>query len=445
MSSPPDISLRRLASVRQHSNREEIVVGQPGRRWLRTVLFLLTTFLLGISLYFPLILGFGDDVEKRLKTSALAKDIYSPGVDYFTVGSASLLFPVITDYLLDVMLHGVDEAALERGFFAFCVFFTFLTQFISLFTPYAVTLFGCSLIVHVWLLGSISVTMETRYSGVLSFWKSLLLITVIYIYCFCSVWHFAFNNATSLQLLYIFRTLSFILILIITLIFWYQLILKFRLSGKTFMKWVASTEHSLRMGMIVSTTVFIIYVTYLVISMTFDIASQSHTLNSNYVVLYFSLSIMSCLAMTFIPQRMTKAQTHLMLSELQMKKSFVRFISHELRTPLSIVITGLDLLSEQVMENASKYDILSTVQDIKQPCITGVDILNELLEFEKIESGDLVLCKSLQDPVLFLDGVISPFTLVARQKNIELKVRNEISPNSYQCEIDESKVNFIIF
>ena len=435
--------LRRLHSAhKQKSAREnEVIVGQPGRRqWRRSFVILAIIFLLGVALYFPLIIGYGNEMESRLKGAALSKDSYCPGVDYFTVGSAAFLFPIIIESTVDIAFHDADDATLERVFFVVCNFLTFLGQFIFLFTPYAISLFGCSLIVHVWLLGSVSVMMEIRFSGVINLWKSLIILASIYIYCFCSIWHLAFNDTLSLQLLYIFRVVSFVLILVLTLIFWYQLLAKFRSSGKSLWKWFAATDYSLRVGMIVSTTVFLTYVTFLAVSLSFDVSSRSHYLNANYTYLYYVLSITCCYAMTFIPQRMLKAQTELILSDFQMKKSFVRFISHELRTPLSIVLTGLDLLSEQVMDNVSKYDILATLQDIKQPCITGVDILNELLEFEKIESGDIVIHKHLQDPVLFLDSIISPFALVARQKNIELKVRNEVISNYYRCEIDESKV-----
>ena len=435
-------SLRRLYPARQpRSTRESgVIVGQRGRRLWRTIVFLTIVFLLGISLYFPLILGYGDAMESRLKGGALYDEINSPGVDYFTLGAAAFLFPIVMEGITDVIFLGGDEVMLERVFFVISNFLTFLAQFIFLFTPHAVSLFGCSLIVHVWLLGSVSVMMEVRFSGVISFWKSLLILAAIYILCFCSVWHFAFDDPLSLLLIYIFRALSFTLILLVTLLFLYQLVVKFRDSGKSIRRWFASTDYSLRVGIIVSTTIFLTYVTFLAVSLSFDISSRSHTLNANYTYLYYILSITSSYAMTFIPQRMLKAETQLILSDLQLKKSFVRFISHELRTPLSIVMTGLDFIAEQVMDDVSKYDILSTVQDIKQPCITGVDILNELLEFEKIESGDLVLCKSSQDPVLFLDAVIAPFTVLVRQKNIEFKVSNELVPNCYKCEIDESKV-----
>ena len=126
---------------------------------------------------------------------------------------------------------------------------------------------------------------------------------------------------------------------------------------------------------------------------------------------------------------------------MELKKTFVRYISHELRTPISICLTGLDLAEEQLKRGASTREVLSTIQDLKQPCLTGVDILNKLLDFEKLEAGLTVIEKTKQDPSLFLMSTIEPFYLVARMKNVNLQVTSELIPGQYAVDIDETKVN----
>ena len=76
---------------------------------------------------------------------------------------------------------------------------------------------------------------------------------------------------------------------------------------------------------------------------------------------------------------------------LEAKKSYVRYISHELRTPLSAANSGLQLLQEEMMAsaasstNAVDIERLDTLNDVCSAISTTVDILNDLLTFEKME------------------------------------------------------------
>ena len=78
--------------------------------------------------------------------------------------------------------------------------------------------------------------------------------------------------------------------------------------------------------------------------------------------------------------------------ELEFKRMFVRYITHEVRTPMNTAIMGLDLLMEVYTKHKNEDD-LKTVQDIKKSCDIAANVLNELLMFDKLESGTLLIEK----------------------------------------------------
>ena len=91
----------------------------------------------------------------------------------------------------------------------------------------------------------------------------------------------------------------------------------------------------------------------------------------------------------------------------------MRFVSHEIRTPLSTVRTGLDLLIKAVKNPASMdSDTYSTtLYDMKAECVAAIDILNDLLSYEKIDAGLMKLHKT-DIPILpFLRDSVRPYLL----------------------------------
>jgi signal transduction histidine kinase len=80
---------------------------------------------------------------------------------------------------------------------------------------------------------------------------------------------------------------------------------------------------------------------------------------------------------------------------LESKKSYVQYISHELRTPLNTAFLGLKLLTRDLNSSSSAEGLAlyETLSDINISCKAAVDILNDLLCYEKLESGLLKLNK----------------------------------------------------
>jgi signal transduction histidine kinase len=132
---------------------------------------------------------------------------------------------------------------------------------------------------------------------------------------------------------------------------------------------------------------------------------------------------------------------------LEAKRQFVRFVSHEVRTPLNSVSMGLTLMKEELAQSLgynSAEDMLEnpeiktkpTTQDkqseengkdwfhlaheVHTSAQSSVDVLNDLLNYDKIENGQLALELTVVPIWNLLDRTIGEFKLPMASKNIDL-------------------------
>ena len=110
---------------------------------------------------------------------------------------------------------------------------------------------------------------------------------------------------------------------------------------------------------------------------------------------------------------------------LDSKKAYVRYISHELRTPMNVALLGVNLSRNDVKENADPEwgdGVVDTLEDVELACSSAVNILNDLLSFEKMESGILELHTEPLVVLSFINDCVRIFSLQAREKGVILKV-----------------------
>eukprot|EP01041_Mallomonas_annulata_P010462 gene10462-biopygen5067 len=88
---------------------------------------------------------------------------------------------------------------------------------------------------------------------------------------------------------------------------------------------------------------------------------------------------------------------------------FVRYISHEIRTPLNTVFLGLKLLEKEAAERGGDIRTMTTISDIKESCNVSLEILNELLTFDKLESGLMQLEEEPLSPWDFVRDTVKSF------------------------------------
>jgi signal transduction histidine kinase len=80
-----------------------------------------------------------------------------------------------------------------------------------------------------------------------------------------------------------------------------------------------------------------------------------------------------------------------------------------------------------------RYD---TLFDVNRSCEAAIDILNDLLCFEKIESGILELHKEQIRVQPYLSDCLSMFEVQARECGVTMHIDTEVSVPQYQAEID---------
>ena len=120
-------------------------------------------------------------------------------------------------------------------------------------------------------------------------------------------------------------------------------------------------------------------------------------------------------------------------------------MGHEVRTPLNTITLGLELLETELTEAKAPPSTMDTVQALRESGLVAVDILNELLLYEKIEAGIMALDASV---VLFkplLEATIRPFQISARSKGVSMTLRmDDCGSRLMGVEVDESKIAQVI-
>ncbi|MCX6236077.1 MAG: ATP-binding protein [Bacteroidia bacterium] len=118
------------------------------------------------------------------------------------------------------------------------------------------------------------------------------------------------------------------------------------------------------------------------------------------------------------------------LHELDMMKlRFYTNISHEIRTPLTLILGPLDKMrSNTIPENEMKGHIEVMHRNATQLH----QLINQLLDFRKLETGNLKLALACGDMVSFLAEIVGSFDKYAEEKEIKLKfnsLKKEIITN----------------
>ncbi len=104
------------------------------------------------------------------------------------------------------------------------------------------------------------------------------------------------------------------------------------------------------------------------------------------------------------------------------KSQFVANISHEIRTPMSGVLGTLDLLLHE--PSISKKESRELIELAFQAANNLMYIVNDLLDFSKLEAGRTQIAETKVDLIAILEEVIQTISPAAKKK--ELEITNQI-------------------
>lgn len=99
----------------------------------------------------------------------------------------------------------------------------------------------------------------------------------------------------------------------------------------------------------------------------------------------------------------------------EMKLRFFTNISHDLRTPLSLIISPVEELSKQVKDPQQ----LSALQMIHRSADHLFSLVNQILDFRRLESGREKLVSSYGDIISLLNDICNSFQLKAEKEQIK--------------------------
>jgi signal transduction histidine kinase/CheY-like chemotaxis protein/AraC-like DNA-binding protein len=128
-----------------------------------------------------------------------------------------------------------------------------------------------------------------------------------------------------------------------------------------------------------------------------------------------------------------KIKTAEKLKEInQLKSRFFANISHEFRTPLTLITSPLQSLQSTRIDEEQKQQLhLIEVNSNRM-----LELVNQLLELSKIDSGSLNLILKQGDIPSFIHSILEPFTFHAHEKNLRLKSAIEQCEQAYYFDKD---------
>jgi len=138
-----------------------------------------------------------------------------------------------------------------------------------------------------------------------------------------------------------------------------------------------------------------------------------------------------------IEQERQEAERLRELDKLKIK--FLTNLSHEFRTPLSLIIGPIDkLLTEK-----SGAEIAGPLNMIKRNTRRLLNLVNQILDFRKMEDQELRLNRSQGDMVSFIKEVLEPFNDLSERKQIQLVFKCRF--NYFYTLFDQDKIERVLF
>lgn len=105
------------------------------------------------------------------------------------------------------------------------------------------------------------------------------------------------------------------------------------------------------------------------------------------------------------------------------KSRFLANMSHEIRTPINAIMG----MNEMILREGMQDDIKQYATDVKNSANALLNIVNDVLDFSKIESGKLEIIPVEYDICSMLNDLMNMISVRARAKNLQFDV--QVSPD----------------
>lgn len=99
------------------------------------------------------------------------------------------------------------------------------------------------------------------------------------------------------------------------------------------------------------------------------------------------------------------------------KLSFFTNITHEFRTPITLIIGPI----ERALKLSYNPQVIEQLNFVERNSKYLLSLVNQLMDFRKVESGKLEIVKSKGNFLKFIDSLIIPFEAFAAERNIKIR------------------------
>ena len=121
------------------------------------------------------------------------------------------------------------------------------------------------------------------------------------------------------------------------------------------------------------------------------------------------------------------------------RSMFFSSVSHDIRTPLNAIIGYSELLLDGIEDEEEHSKALSAISTSGH---TLLELINDVLDLSKLESGKMVIRKEVTDVRELVSSVVHSFEVTVRNRNVALKEEYGDLP---MLEIDPQRVRQILF
>lgn len=123
----------------------------------------------------------------------------------------------------------------------------------------------------------------------------------------------------------------------------------------------------------------------------------------------------------------------------QLKLKFLTNLSHEFRTPISLILGPVDSLIEQEKDSTLRVQL----NMIKRNGKRLLNLVNQLLDFRKMEEQELILQQKEGELIAFLKEVYDSFLDLSERKKINFSFTSNV--NQFYTVFDHDKTERILF
>ncbi|GAB3573248.1 two-component regulator propeller domain-containing protein [Hymenobacter daeguensis] len=182
-------------------------------------------------------------------------------------------------------------------------------------------------------------------------------------------------------------------------------------------------------------------------TMQFDVRAPWYKTGWAYL-LYAVLAVGAVALYRRIEMAQQKLKNRLVLEQFQTEKEkeltglklgFFTNVSHELRTPLTLILGPM----EEIMSSPGPVaDLRGKVQLMHKQARKLLELVNQLLDFRKVETGNVPLRATHADAVQFLADIYSVFRLKAEERGVEYQL--DVPQEPVRLYFDHSKLEIIL-